>query len=38
VAGSCGNDAELHVCILELIRAAEVEDGFIGQSAARQLD
>jgi hypothetical protein len=38
VAGACGNDAELHVRILELIRAAEVEDGFIEQSAVRQLD
>jgi hypothetical protein len=38
VAGSCGNDAELHVRILELIRAAEGEDGFIEQSATRQLD
>jgi hypothetical protein len=38
VAGSCGNDTELHVRILELVRAAEVEDGFIVQSAAKQLD
>jgi hypothetical protein len=38
VAGSCGGDSELHVRILELVRAAEVEDGFIEQSAARQLD
>lgn len=38
VAGSCGSDAELHVRILELVRAAEVQDGFIEQSAARQLD
>ena len=29
IAGSCGSDAELHVRILELVRAAEVEDGFI---------
>ena len=38
VAGSCGSDAELHVRILELVRAAEVQDGFIEQSAAQRLD
>jgi hypothetical protein len=38
VAGSCSDDPELHVRILELVRAAEVEDGFIVQSAAKQLD
>ena len=38
VAGSCGNDTELHVRILELVRAAEVDDEFIAQSAAKQLD
>lgn len=38
VARSCGSDTELHVRILELLRAAEVEDGFIAQSAAKQLD
>lgn len=38
VAVSCGGDAELHVRILELVRAAEVQDGFIEQSAAKRLD
>jgi hypothetical protein len=38
VAGSCGQDAELHVRILELVRAAEVQDGFIERSAANRLD
>lgn len=38
VAASCAADTELHVRILELVRAAEVEDGFIQQPASRQLD
>lgn len=38
VAVACGSDAELHVRILELVRAAEVDDDFIEQPASGRLE
>lgn len=38
VTGSCTDDPELRARVLELLRAAEIEDGFIEQPASDRLD